>query len=101
MSKKRPSLWLRDRIRFYQAKLDALIDDLKQINKSSQYSYWDVSLIVLREGLEAMLIVLALVASLKSLKAKRPLAYVYAGTGVGLLASIGLAPCELGRNFAG
>ena len=38
-----------------------------------------------------MLIVLALVASLRSLKAKRPLAYVYAGTGTGLLASIALA----------
>ena len=75
----------------YQTKLQSLIDELKQINKSSQYSYWDVTLIVLREGLEAMLIVLALVASLKSLKAKRPLAYVYAGTGTGLLASIALA----------
>ena len=75
----------------YQTKLQSLIDELKQINKASQYSYWDVTLIVLREGLEAMLIVLALVASLKSLKAKRPLAYVYAGTGTGLLASIALA----------
>ena len=75
----------------YQTKLQSLIDELKQINKSSQYSYWDVTLIVLREGLEAMLIVLALVASLRSLKAKRPLAYVYAGTGTGLLASIALA----------
>lgn len=75
----------------YQTKLESLIDELKQINKASQYSYWDVTLIVLREGLEAMLIVLALVASLKSLKAKRPLAYVYAGTGTGLLASIALA----------
>lgn len=74
----------------YQTKLESLIDELKQINKASQYSYWDVTLIVLREGLEAMLIVLALVASLKSLKAKRPLAYVYAGTGTGLLASIAL-----------
>lgn len=75
----------------YQTKLESLIDELKQINKASQYSYWDVTLIVLREGLEAMLIVLALVASLKSLKAKRSLAYVYAGTGTGLLASIALA----------
>lgn len=75
----------------YQTKLQSLIDELKQINKASQYSYWDVTLIVLREGLEAMLIVLALVASLRSLKAKRPLAYVYAGTGTGLLASIALA----------
>lgn len=75
----------------YQTKLESLIDELKQINKASQYSYWDVTLIVLREGLEAMLIVLALVASLRSLKAKRPLAYVYAGTGTGLLASIALA----------
>lgn len=75
----------------YQTKLESLIDELKQINKASQYSYWDVTLIVLREGLEAMLIVLALVASLKSLKAKRPLAYVYAGTATGLLASIALA----------
>ena len=75
----------------YQTKLESLIDELKQINKASQYFYWDVTLIVLREGLEAMLIVLALVASLKSLKAKRPLAYVYAGTATGLLASIALA----------
>lgn len=75
----------------YQTKLQSLIDELKQINKASQYSYWDVTLIVLREGLEAMLIVLALVASLQSLKAKRPLAYVYAGTATGLLASIALA----------
>ena len=86
-----PVIMVKGQNPIYQAKLDALIDDLKQINKSSQYSYWDVTLIVLREGLEAMLIVLALVASLRSLKAKRPLAYVYAGTGTGLLASIALA----------
>ena len=86
-----PVIMVKGQDPIYQAKLDALIDDLKQINKSSQYSYWDVTLIVLREGLEAMLIVLALVASLRSLKAKRPLAYVYAGTGTGLLASIALA----------
>ncbi|WP_291432154.1 FTR1 family protein, partial [Abiotrophia sp.] len=86
-----PVIMVKGQDPIYQAKLDALIYDLKQINKSSQYSYWDVTLIVLREGLEAMLIVLALVASLRSLKAKRPLAYVYAGTGTGLLASIALA----------
>ncbi len=72
LSKKRPSLWLRGKIWIYQAKLAALIDELKQINKSSQYSYWDVSLIVLREGLEAMLIVLALVASLRNRSGQTP-----------------------------
>ena len=61
-----PVIMVKGQNPIYQAKLDALIDDLKQINKSSQYSYWDVTLIVLREGLEAILALTALLPTIFS-----------------------------------
>lgn len=72
----------------YQEKLQALITDLSAIDTSASYHFMDAALILLREGVEALLIVLALVTTLKASQRKKGLIWVYGGAGVGLLASI-------------
>lgn len=72
----------------YQEKLQALITDLSAIDTSASYHFMDAALILLREGVEALLIVLALVATLKASQRKKGLVWVYGGAAVGLLASV-------------
>lgn len=71
-----------------QAVLKSLIDELAAINPTAQYTAIDAMLILLREGLEALLIVMALLSALKVAKQPRGKKWVYAGVGAGLLASI-------------
>ena len=52
----------------YQKQLEALISDLSAIDTTASYSAVDAMLILLREGVEALLIVMALVTVLKSAK---------------------------------
>ena len=52
----------------YQDQLQALINDLSQIDTSASYNFFDAMLILLREGVEALLIVMALVTTLKAAK---------------------------------
>ncbi|GGE29285.1 FTR1 family iron permease [Streptococcus himalayensis] len=75
----------------YQEKLAQLIADLASIDPSASYTVFDAMLILLREGVEALLIVLALVSTLKASKQKKGLLWVYGGAVVGLLASALLA----------
>lgn len=71
-----------------QANLQNLINELAQINPQAQYSAIDSMLILLREGLEALLIIMALLSALTVAKQARGKKYVYAGVGAGLVASI-------------
>ncbi|MFW2176697.1 MULTISPECIES: FTR1 family iron permease [unclassified Moraxella] len=71
-----------------QANLQTLIDELRQINPTAQYSAVDSMLILLREGLEALLIIVALLSALNVAKQAKGKKYVYAGVGAGLVASI-------------
>lgn len=71
-----------------QAVLKSLIDELAAINPTAQYTAIDAMLILLREGLEALLIVMALLSALTVAKQPRGKKWVYAGVGAGLLASI-------------
>lgn len=75
----------------YQTKLQALIDDLSAIDTSASYNFFDAMLILLREGIEALLIIMALVSTLKASKQKKGLTWVYAGAGLGILASLLIA----------
>ena len=75
----------------YQKQLEALISDLSAIDTTASYSAVDSMLILLREGVEALLIVMALVTVLRSAKLTKGLKWVYAGALLGILASAAIA----------
>jgi len=75
----------------YQEKLQNLITELSQIDTKAEYTFVDAMFILLREGVEALLIVLALVSGLKAANQKKGLKWVYAGAVAGNLASIVIA----------
>ena len=75
----------------YQEKLEKLIADLSQIDTSARYNAFDAMLILLREGVEALLIVMALVTTLKAAKMRKGLKWVYGGAITGIMASLLIA----------
>ena len=75
----------------YQDQLQGLITELSQIDTKAKYTFVDAMFILLREGVEALLIVLALVSSLKAANQKKGLRWVYAGAATGILASVVIA----------
>ena len=75
----------------YQEKLEKLIADLSQIDTSASYNAFDAMLILLREGVEALLIVMALVTTLKAAKMRKGLKWVYGGALSGIAASLVIA----------
>ncbi|MCK3656933.1 iron permease [Pasteurellaceae bacterium Macca] len=66
---------------------DRLITDLKALDASGQYSALDAMLILLREGVEALLIIMALLTTLKVAQQPRAQYWVYGGAIVGGVAS--------------
>lgn len=75
----------------YQEKLSSLIAELSQIDTSASYNAFDAMLILLREGIEALLIVMALVTTLKAAKMRKGLKWVYGGAFAGIVASLLIA----------
>lgn len=75
----------------YQEKLEKLIADLSQIDTTASYNAFDAMLILLREGVEALLIVMALVTTLKAAKMRKGLKWVYGGALTGIVASLVIA----------
>ena len=75
----------------YQEKLSSLIEELSQIDTSASYNAFDAMLILLREGVEALLIVMALVTTLKAAKMRKGLKWVYSGAFAGIVASLLIA----------
>ena len=71
-----------------QQNLQNLINELARINPSAQYSAIDAMLILLREGLEALLIIMALLSALVAAKQPQGKKWVYAGVISGLFASV-------------
>lgn len=69
-----------------QQALQALIDRLQSISPDG-YGVLDAMLILLREGLEALLIVMTLLTAMKAAGQERGKRYIYAGVATGLLAS--------------
>lgn len=74
-----------------QKNLQALIGELQQINAQTGYNTVDAALILLREGLEAMLVVLALVGALRAAGQTRGYKWIGAGVVFGLIASLAVA----------
>ena len=75
----------------YQKQLESLISELSEIDTTASYHFFDAMLILLREGVEALLIVMALITTLKASKMKKGLKWVYAGAVSGVLASAVIA----------
>lgn len=71
-----------------QETLSELIQELSAIDVTASYHFGDAALILLREGFEALLIVFALISSLKAAKQRKGLPWVYGGALAGLLLSI-------------
>ncbi|MGX2951410.1 FTR1 family iron permease [Ursidibacter sp. B-7004-1] len=65
-----------------------LITEMKQLDTAKHYTAIDAMLILLREGLEALLIIMALLTTLNVANQPTAKRWVYAGTGLGLIASI-------------
>ncbi len=86
-----PVIMVKGNEKKYQDQLQALINDLSQIDTSASYNFFDAMLILLREGVEALLIVMALVTILKAAKMNKGLKWVYTGAVMGILASLAIA----------
>lgn len=82
----------------YQDQLKDLIAELSKIDTKSNYNAIDSMLILLREGVEALVIVLSLASALRAAKQRKGLIWVYAGAIAGILASI-LAAVVLKYSF--
>lgn len=65
-----------------------LINDLNRLDLAGSYGVLDAMLVLLREGVEALLIIMALLTTLNATKQPRAKRWVYAGAGLGLGASI-------------
>ena len=86
-----PVIMVKGQEKTYQEKLSSLISELSQIDTSASYTAFDAMLILLREGIEALLIVMALVTTLKASKLRKGLKWVYSGALAGVLASLCIA----------
>ena len=73
------------------AALDHMLSELTPLTGESNYTAWDAALILLREGLEAILVLSALLAYLKRNDNRTAQRWVWSGAASGLLGSIGLA----------
>lgn len=69
-------------------KLDNIVNDLLKIDTTSEYTLIDASLILLREGLEALVIVLALVSSVNAIGDKKGIKYIWGGAIFGIFISV-------------
>lgn len=70
-----------------KSKLDTIRTEIELIQGNTDYSFWDAALILLREGLEALLIILALVSFLDKSGQKSMRKWIYVGAFVGILLS--------------
>lgn len=69
-------------------KLDNIVNDLLKIDTTSEYTLIDALLILLREGLEALVIIIALVSSMNAIGYKKGIKYVWGGAILGIFTSI-------------
>lgn len=69
-------------------KIESLKQQINFIQQDTVYSFWDSALILLREGLEALLIISALIAFLKKAGQQQMQHYIYGGAAAGIGVSI-------------
>lgn len=71
-----------------QQQLTSLKTEIQLVQKDTNYSFWDSALILLREGLEALLIILALTTFLKKSGQQHFSKWIYVGAIAGVALSI-------------
>jgi high-affinity iron transporter len=71
--------------------LNRMINYLTPLAQKSAYTFWDAAMIPIREGLEALLVVGALLAFVKKSKQEKGRIWIWSGVIVGLLVSAALA----------
>jgi high-affinity iron transporter len=71
--------------------IDRMISYLTPLASKSGYSVWDAAMIILREGLEALLVVTALLAFVNKSKVNKGKGWIWSGVSVGLLISVVIA----------
>ncbi|KOS68710.1 transporter [Lysinibacillus contaminans] len=70
-----------------KSKLNNFKTEIELIQGDTDYTFWDSALILLREGLEALLIILALVSFLEKSGQKSMRKWIFVGAAVGILLS--------------
>lgn len=75
-------------VKYNNQGLQDIITELSKIDVISEYSFIDASLILLREGLEALVIIIALVSSMNAIGYKKGIKYVWGGAILGIFTSI-------------
>ncbi|WP_178021072.1 FTR1 family protein [uncultured Paenibacillus sp.] len=68
-----------------------MLADLEPVTAKTSYTAWDAALVLLREGLEALLVLAALLAFAKRANQLAARRWIWAGAGTGLALSAGLA----------
>ncbi|WP_379130635.1 FTR1 family protein [Paenibacillus sp. sgz500958] len=71
--------------------LDNMISELIPLAGEAKYTAWDAALILLREGLEAILVLAALLAYLKRSGSQGARKWIWSGAAAGLAGSAGMA----------
>ncbi|WML43225.1 FTR1 family protein [Neobacillus sp. PS3-40] len=71
--------------------IDKMIEYLTPLATKSEYTYWDAAMILVREGLEALLVVIALLSFVKKSGASKGKAWIMSGVLGGLVVSTILA----------
>lgn len=71
--------------------IDNMITYLTPLANKSQYTYWDAAMILIREGLEALLVVIALLSFVKKSGVEKGRGWIWSGVLGGLGVSIILA----------
>jgi high-affinity iron transporter len=71
--------------------LEVMLGQVELLRSPAGYTAWDAGFILLRDGMEALLVLAALLSMLKKTPGGNGPLWVWAGAGSGLLASVGLA----------
>jgi high-affinity iron transporter len=71
--------------------IDSMIEYLTPLAEKSQYTYWDAAMILLREGLEALLVVVALLSFVNKSGAAKGKTWIWSGVLAGMGVSMILA----------
>lgn len=74
-----------------QAELETLNQEIKSTISKAGYTFWDAALILLREGVEALLIIMALLTATRKTEQTKASKWIMSGSLLGIILSIALA----------
>ena len=74
-----------------QAELETLNQEIKSTISKAGYTFWDAALILLREGVEALLIIMALLTVTRKAEQTKASKWIMSGSLLGIILSIALA----------